>query len=129
MTTQKAQNHQFEIKTVVKFVAEESRPEEYYFLFSYKIKIANMGSSPAKLVSRHWIITDGLGRVEEVQGPGVVGLQPTIAPQQYFEYESACPLNTKTGSMRGYYHFVDAYGEKFIVEIPEFYLVLPSALH
>ena len=99
------------------------------FFFAYKISIKNTGSSPAQLISRHWIITDALGHVEEVRGPGVVGLQPKITPGQAFEYDSACPLKTSSGTMKGFYQFVDESGENFEVEIPEFYLIAPTAVH
>jgi ApaG protein len=75
------------------------------------------------------VITDALGRTEEVRGPGVVGLQPRIMPGQTFEYESACPLPTSSGSMKGQYHMTGDDGENFSVEIPEFYLIAPHALH
>jgi ApaG protein len=81
------------------------------------------------LVSRHWIITDSLGRVDEVRGPGVVGLQPKIQAGQSFEYESGCPLATSSGSMKGTYQMQSDDGVTFSVETPEFYLVAPNALH
>lgn len=84
---------------------------------------------PAQLMSRHWVITDGLGKVEEVRGAGVVGVQPKLSVGQSFEYESACPLSTPSGSMTGTYQMVTESGEAFDLQIPEFYLVAPSALH
>lgn len=83
----------------------------------------------AQLMSRHWIITDAFGHTEEVKGPGVVGLQPRIAAGQGFEYDSACPLRTNSGTMKGKYEFLSDDGETFEVEIPEFYLIAPSAVH
>lgn len=129
MSVQKIVSQNFQVQVTVSYVADESKPESDYHFFSYKIKITNKGSSPAQLMSRHWIITDGFGQVEEVRGPGVVGLQPKINPGQAFEYESACPLNTSSGMMRGTYQMVDSDGESFDIEIPEFYLIAPSALH
>jgi len=120
---------QFEIKAQVNFISSESNPETNYFFFSYKIKITNHGSTPAQLMSRHWIITDGTGHIEEVRGAGVVGAQPKIAPGGSFEYESACPLCTSSGSMRGTYQLLTDDGHSFDAEIPEFYLIAPSALH
>lgn len=129
MSIQKTSYPQFEITSKVVYVPSESRPEEGYYFFAYKISIKNMGSSPAQLLSRHWIICDSLGNKEEVRGPGVIGIQPKIHPGQIFEYDSACPLKATTGSMKGKYFFVTENGESFSVDIPEFYLVAPHALH
>ena len=129
MPVQKSISLEFEITAFPQYVGDESKPEQNYFFFSYKISIKNKGTEPAQLMSRHWIITDGTGRVEEVRGPGVVGLQPKIQPGQSFEYESACPLTTPTGSMKGFYSMVTEDGENVQIEIPEFYLVCPQALH
>lgn len=129
MSIQQSLQPAFEVKTKVVFVASESRPQQGYFFFAYKIFITNKGNTPAQLMSRHWIITDAFGHTEEVRGPGVVGLQPQIQPGQTFEYESACPLNTSTGSMKGSYEFKTEDGAPFTVEVPEFYLVEPHSLH
>ena len=83
----------------------------------------------AQLMSRHWIITDAFGHIEEVKGPGVVGLQPRITAGQIFEYDSACPLRTNSGTMKGKYEFLSDDGESFEIDIPEFYLIAPSAVH
>lgn len=119
----------FEIKVNTSYVDSESNPESDYYFFAYHIQIKNIGKHPAQLLSRHWIISDGNGRVEEVKGPGVVGLQPKITPNQVFEYESSCPLTTPSGSMRGFYQFITEDGENFSVAIPEFFLVAPCCLH
>ena len=129
MSMQKTSVPDFQISAKVVYVPSESKPEKGYHFFAYKISITNIGSSPAQLMSRHWVITDAAGNKEEVRGPGVVGLQPKIHPGQTFEYDSACPLNTSTGSMVGRYFFVAESGESFSVEVPEFYLVAPLALH
>lgn len=129
MSTQKSTQASFEVFVKALYVPGESKPEQGYHFFAYRISIKNSGSLAAQLVSRHWRITDALGRVEEVRGPGVVGLQPRIQPGQTFEYESACPLSTSSGSMTGRYHMVDDQGENFSVEVPEFYLIAPEALH
>ena len=129
MAMQKTAQPNFQITSKVVYVPAESKPEEGYHFFAYKISITNVGNSPAQLMSRHWVITNALGNKEEVRGPGVVGLQPKIQPGQTFEYDSACPLTTSTGSMSGRYFFVAESGESFSVEIPEFYLVAPLALH
>ncbi len=119
----------FEIGATSVFIPSESDPQMKKFIFAYKIKIKNLGAEEAQLVSRHWIITDAYGHQESVEGPGVVGLQPKITAQQIFEYESACPLPTSTGSMRGSFSFLSRTGEPFNVEIPEFYLVSPQSVH
>lgn len=129
MSLKKALNTEFQITTTTAYVESESAPDQHRFFFAYKITIKNVGSGTAQLMSRHWIITDALGHIEEVRGPGVVGLQPKITAGQSFEYDSACPLKTSSGSMRGFYHFVDENGESFEVEIPEFYLIAPTAIH
>lgn len=129
MTMQKTLPLNFDIQVTSTYIIEESKPDQNYFFFSYKIRIQNKGSQMAQLMSRHWIITDSFGRNEEVRGPGVVGLQPKIQPGQTFEYESACPLPTATGSMKGFYSMVTEAGETVQVEIPEFWLVSPQALH
>lgn len=126
---QKTSHPEFHITAKVVYIPSESKPEQDYHFFAYKISIKNIGSSPAQLMSRHWIITDSRGNQEEVRGPGVVGIQPKIQPGQIFEYDSACPLKASTGSMKGQYFFVGENGESFSVEIPEFYLIAPHSLH
>lgn len=120
---------QFEITATSVFVQSESDPLLSKYFFAYKISVKNKGGQVAQLMSRHWIITDALGHTEEVRGPGIVGLQPRIPPGQVFEYDSACPMRTPSGSMKGYYHFISEDGEPFQVEIPEFYLVSPQAMN
>ncbi len=129
MSLKKSLHTQIHISSTCIYIPEQSAPEKNLYFFAYKIQIKNQGSNPAQLISRKWIITDGLGRTEEVQGPGVVGLQPKILSQQSFSYESACPLPTTSGSMKGHYQFSTDDGEIFDVEIPEFYLIAPQALN
>jgi ApaG protein len=129
MSVQKTLNPQFDVSVVVKYNVHESRPENNYHVFIYKVKIQNKGGIPAQLISRQWMITDGFGQVEEVRGAGVIGQQPKISAKQSFEYESVCPLTTSSGSMKGFYSMVGDNGESFDVEIPEFFLIAPSALH
>ncbi len=129
MPTQKSLTPHIQVDVTATYVPAESRPEDNYHFFAYKISIKNTGNHTAQLMSRHWTIVDGLGRIEEVRGPGVVGLQPKIHPGQTFEYESACPLNTSSGSMKGSYQMVSDTGDTFSVDIPEFYLIAPQALH
>ncbi len=129
MPTQKSTAPQFNVEIECTYNDSESRPDEGFFFFIYNIRIRNSGNISAQLLNRHWIITDSLGRVEEVRGPGVVGLQPHIKPGQFFSYESACPLKTSSGSMKGSYEMLGENGESFNIEIPEFYLVSPLSLH
>ena len=111
------------------YVAEQSAPEDGYYLFGYKVRITNKGETPAKLMSRHWIITDGNSKVDEVRGDGVVGEQPHLGPGQTFEYTSACPLPTPTGNMRGTYHLIDDDGRPLHAKIPLFFLRHPDTFH
>lgn len=120
---------QFEVSASVSYISSESKPDQNYFFFAYRMIIKNTGSTPAQLMSRHWIITDATSHKEEVRGPGVVGLQPKIQPGQTYEYDSACPLHTSSGSMKGAYQFSGENGETFDVQIPEFFLIAPQALH
>lgn len=129
MSLKKAQQTEFKVTTTTVYVESESAPDQHRYFFAYKITIKNQGTATAQLMSRHWIITDALGHTEEVRGAGVVGLQPKITGGQIFEYDSACPLRTSSGTMRGTYEFVDENGENFEVNIPEFYLIAPSAVN
>lgn len=111
------------------YIQDQSDPGQSYYFFSYKVRIRNGSTGDVQLVSRHWIITDGFGQVEEVVGPGVIGQQPKLAPGEYFEYQSFCPLNTPTGSMQGKYMMVDGRGREFEVNIPMFILCEPNHYH
>ena len=108
------------------YIPEHSDPEEPIYVYAYRIRITNEGEHAAQLLRRHWIITDGLGQIEEVKGRGVVGQQPTIAPGESFEYTSTCPLITQYGVMNGVYHMVDSTGAPFDVEISPFKLYIPA---
>jgi ApaG protein len=108
---------------------ERSSPEAGQFAFIYEVKIANMGAEPAQLRSRHWVITDGEGRVEEVRGEGVVGKQPKLEPGEHFEYSSFAMLRTPFGSMRGSYFMQRPGGIEFEAQIGEFALAMPHALN
>lgn len=129
MSMQKTTQPIFQLLIQTKYNETESKPENQYFYFNYRIHIQNNSGISAQLMSRHWIITDSTGQTEEVRGAGVVGLQPKIPAGQSFEYESACPLPTSSGSMRGSYQMVAEDGSQFDIEIPEFYLIAPFALH
>ncbi len=117
---------QIVIETKAQYVSERSDPRQNMFLFSYRVKIANRGDKPARLVRRHWVITDGQGRVEEVTGKGVVGETPMIPPGATFEYSSFCPLSTPTGVMEGEYQMVGDDGVRFDAPIPPIHLIQPG---
>lgn len=111
------------------YVPTQSSPTEHRYVFAYTVRIANEGGEPAQLRTRHWIITDGAGKVEEVRGPGVVGQQPMLRPGQHFEYTSGCVLATPRGSMRGTYQMHRADGASFDAEIAPFELAMPHSLN
>ncbi len=111
------------------FIPEQSEPDDKRYIFAYTITIENVGSVPAQLISRHWIITDAEGEVQEVKGLGVVGHQPLLQPGQSFQYTSGCALKTPVGSMKGSYQMVAEDGSTFAAEIPEFTLAIPRVLH
>ena len=111
------------------YVPQRSNPLVSHYFFAYHIQIVNEGDAPATLVSRHWIITDGFGRVEEVRGAGVVGEQPRIEPGSVYAYTSACPLPTQFGTMRGYYYMMSDDGEAFAVRISPFELLVHGILN
>jgi ApaG protein len=108
------------------YLEEHSAPSDGKYVFAYTVRIANEGTHTARLRSRHWIITDGNGDVEEVRGPGVVGAEPTLRPGQAFEYTSGCVLRTPRGSMHGTYQMVREDGLGFDAEIAPFPLALPQ---
>ena len=111
------------------YLPERSKPEDNYYFFAYRVQICNEGDAPVKLLSRHWRITDGSGKTEEVRGPGVVGEQPLLAQGQTFTYTSACPLSTPVGAMCGTYQMLGADGSRFDAEIAPFTLALPDVIH
>jgi ApaG protein len=108
---------------------DRSAPAQGRYLFAYTVRIANQGDRPAKLVSRHWVITDASGENEEVVGDGVVGHQPHLGPGESFEYTSFCVLRTPLGSMRGSYQMVRDDGSRFDAQIAPFSLAVPQALN
>ena len=111
------------------YVAEQSSPRAQRYVFAYTVKIVNEGTEPAQLRSRHWIITDGNGKLEEVRGPGVVGQQPYLRPGDHFEYTSGCVLQTPRGEMRGTYQMHRPDGRQFDATIAPFALALPYSLN
>ena len=105
-----------------------SSPQQNEWFFLYTVNIVNEGEDTVTLVSRHWVITDGMGKVEEVRGPGVVGNQPVLAPGKSFEYTSGCPLATPFGSMQGTYQMINQRHEEFDIEIAPFTLTEPYSV-
>jgi ApaG protein len=109
--------------------AERSDPAKDQWFFLYTITISNEGTDTVQLLTRHWIITDANGKIEEVRGPGVVGKQPTLKPGEFFEYTSGCPLTTPFGVMEGTYQMVTDGGDRFDAKIAPFTLSEPYTVH
>ena len=110
--------HKIRVDVTTSYLDEQSSPGEQRYVFSYTITIRNEGKRAAKLLTRHWIITDANGRVKEVRGEGVVGEQPHLEPGQGFRYSSGAVLETPVGTMEGSYQMVDAEGHRFDAPIP-----------
>jgi ApaG protein len=107
------------------YLEDQSEPEDGQFVWAYRVQIENEGAETVQLLTRYWHITDGLGRVQEVRGAGVVGEQPVLNPGERYEYTSGTPLPTPSGIMKGTYHMKTPGGEKFDIEIPAFSLDSP----
>lgn len=112
-----------------RYLAEQSNPGEDRYLFAYHVVIRNEGEIPVQLLNRHWVITNGDGKVEEVRGPGVVGYQPKLNPGQAFEYTSGCPLDTPVGTMHGSFQMTSEKGDHFDALIDPFRLAVPGCLN
>src|SRR5271165_221848 len=108
-----AVTHSVRVEVLSRHFAENSRPLQGEWVFEYTVRITNQGSETVQLISRHWIITDGMDHIEEIKGAGVVGKQPVLAPGESFKYSSWCPLKTPTGAMRGTYQMVTTDGKQF----------------
>ena len=121
--------YQIDIEVSTRFLDEQSAPDEDRFVFSYTIRIRNEGGVAAKLLTRHWIITDANGKVQEVRGEGVVGEQPRLQPGEDFKYTSGAILETAIGTMRGSYEWQTDTGERFRAPVPQFTLSIPRTLH
>lgn len=117
------------IQVATNYVDEQSSPESDRYVFAYTITISNNGSIPARLMSRHWVITDANGKVQEVSGDGVVGEQPHLNPGEEFRYSSGAVLETPVGSMQGLYRMKGDNGVRFDAAIPPFTLAVPGVLH
>ena len=128
-TTSATTTRGIRIEVRSEFLAERSSPRDGSYLFQYDVRISNVGSETAQLISREWIITNADGEVERVKGPGVIGEQPVLPPGSSFEYTSYCPLKTAVGSMHGSYQMVTANGDRFDAAISPFTLAVPNALN
>lgn len=126
-----AEQKKYEITVTAqtRFLDDQSDVDKQRFVFAYTIRIENTGSVAAQLISRHWVITDAEGEVQEVRGLGVVGNQPLIKPGELFEYTSGSSIATPVGTMRGTYQMVAEDGRQFDARIPEFTLAMPRVLH
>lgn len=124
-----AANYDIQVSVETTYVESQSVPEQSRYVFAYTITIRNTGKVPAKLLTRHWIITDSNGKIQEVRGDGVVGEQPHLQPGESFRYTSGTLLETAIGSMRGSYQMIADDGVEFDAEIPPFTLAIPRVLH
>ena len=122
-------HHRIRVEVETAYLEDQSAPRDRRFVFSYTITIRNEGDIAARLLTRHWIITDADGRVQEVRGDGVVGEQPYLKPGQGFRYSSGAVIETPVGSMHGSYQLVDDDGAHFNAPIPAFRLAIPGMLH
>lgn len=122
-------DYAIQVNVETTYVENQSVPEQQRYVFAYTITIRNTGAVPAKLLTRHWIITDSNGKVQEVRGDGVVGEQPHLKPGEAFKYTSGTLIETAVGSMRGSYQMITDDGVRFDAEIPAFTLAVPRILH
>lgn len=125
VTTSEAVTRNIRVHVETEYDPNRSDPQRSQWSFFYTVRLVNEGRERVQLISRHWIITDGMGKVEEVRGPGVVGKQPVLEPGESFEYTSMCPLPTPFGTMRGTYQMIADKRENFDIEIPVFTLTEP----
>ena len=122
----RAVTRNIEVEVTPRFLSERSSPENGYYFWAYTINLTNRGDETVQLKTRHWRITDAGGRLQEVQGAGVVGEQPVLRPGESFEYTSGVPLQTPSGFMTGSYGMVTTTGETFDIDIPAFSLDSPD---
>ena len=121
--------YEIRIEVATNYVVDQSEPDVGRYVFAYTITIENLGAIPAKLLSRHWVITDANGKVQEVTGDGVVGEQPHLNPGESFRYSSGAVLETPVGAMQGSYRMEADNGTNFEAPIPPFTLAVPGVLH
>lgn len=126
---QKPEDAHIDVNVETHYIAEQSSPDEDRYIFSYTITLNNTGKVAAKLLTRHWLINDANGNVQEVHGEGVVGEQPYLRPGDSFQYTSGTVIETPVGSMEGSYQMLTDNGKTFDARIPAFTLSLPNALH
>ena len=124
-----AKRYEIMVSASVRYLAEQSDEKTGRYVFAYTINIRNTGEATAQLISRHWIITDSQGLVQEVRGLGVVGNQPVLRPGESHEYSSGTAIATPVGTMKGTYQMIAEDGTRFEAEIPEFTLSVPRVLH
>lgn len=124
-----ATTHKIAVEVETTYVEEQSDPDNERYVFAYTVTIRNEGTVAAKLLTRHWLITDANGNTQEVRGEGVVGEQPHLHPNEGFQYTSGTVLDTPVGSMRGSYQMLGDDGIQFDAEIPAFTLSVPRVLH
>ena len=122
-------SYNIEVEVETQYVSEQSLPDQDHFVFAYTITIRNSGEVPARLLRRHWVITDSNNKVQEVRGEGVVGEQPHLKPGESYRYTSGTMLETPVGVMRGSYLMVTDDGVEFEADIPQFTLSMPRTLH
>lgn len=119
--------HHIKVSVEPVYLESQSNPDDHQYLWAYHVRIENQGNETVQLINRTWHITDGVGRVQEVRGPGVVGEQPVLQPGEAFEYTSGTPLPTPSGIMAGRYEMEGQDGKRFEIDIPAFSLDLPAA--
>jgi ApaG protein len=129
MFTSEATTNGVRVAVVAEYSPGRSHPQDQEWFFLYTITITNVGTTAVQLISRHWIITNAKGEIQEVNGPGVVGEQPTLAPTESFTYTSGCPLTTAFGTMEGTYQMLTTDGQRFDARIATFTLSEPYTVH
>jgi len=122
-------SYTIDVQVETRFVADQSKPHDNRYVFAYTVTLRNAGDVPARLLTRHWVITDANGKVEEVRGDGVVGEQPWIRPGDHYQYSSGAVLDTAVGTMRGSYQMLADDGTRFDALIAPFTLSIPRTLH
>ena len=122
-------DYAMEINVATRFLDAQSSPADGHFVFAYTIRIRNLGTVPARLIARHWVITDANGKIQEVRGEGVIGEQPWLRPGDAFEYSSGAALETPLGTMHGSYQMLADDGTRFDAPIAAFTLSVPRTVH
>ena len=121
--------HAIQVIVTTRFLEDQSIPEDDRYVFAYTIRIQNLGEVAAQLISRHWVVTDANGKVQDIRGDGVVGEQPWLRPGEHFEYTSGTVLETPLGTMRGSYQMLAEDGTSFDALVDPFTLSVPRTLH